>query len=68
MTYEVNLFLQKAEFPGTNPKSNVRFVGNHLEQNKMKGGNIRVSKSGIFNDKRKFEEGKIKRYLLGHNL
>ena len=34
----------------------------------MKGGNIRLMKSGIFNDKRQFEEGKIKRYSLGHNL
>ena len=68
LTYEANLFLQKAEFPGDNPKSNIRFVGNHLGQKEMKGGNIRLSKSGIFNEKRQFEEGKIKRYSLGHNL
>ena len=68
LTYEANLFLEKAEFPVDNPKSNIRFVGNHLGQKEMKGGNIRLLKSGIFNDKRQFEEGKIKRYSLGHNL
>jgi len=67
LTYEVNLFLEKAEFPG-NTKSNIRFVGNHLGKKEMKPGNIRASKVGIFNDKRQFEEGKIKRYSLGHNL
>lgn len=34
----------------------------------MKPGNITTSKVGIFNDKRQFEEVKIKRYSLGHNL
>ena len=68
LTYEANLFLEKAEFPNEFSKSNVRFVGNHFGQREMKGGNIRVKKCGIFNDKRQFEEGKIKRYSLGHNL
>ena len=62
LTYEVNLFLEKAE------KSKIRFIGNHLGKKEMKPGNIRDSKVGIFNDKRQFEEGKIKRYSLGHNL
>ena len=34
----------------------------------MKGGNIRLMKSGVFNDKKQFEEEKINRYFLGHNL
>ena len=67
LTYEANLFLEKAEFPG-NVKSKIRFVGNHLGQKEMKPGKISSSKVGIFNDKRQFEEGKIKRYSLGHNL
>ena len=67
LTYEANLFLQKAEFPDYS-KSNIRFVRNHYGQKIMKGGNIRKKKCGIFNDKRQFEEGKIKRYSLGHNL
>ena len=68
LTYEANLFLEKAEFPGEYSKSNIRFVGNHIGQKEMKGGNIRIKKCGIFNDKRQFEEGKINRYSLGHNL
>ena len=66
--YEANLFLQKAEFGGDFSKSNIRFVGNHFGQKEMNPGNIRTTKTGIFNDKRLFEEGKIKRYSLGHNL
>ena len=34
----------------------------------MKGGNIRLMKSGVFNDKKQFEEEKINRYFLRHNL
>ena len=68
LTYEANLFLEKVEFSGEYSKTNIRFVGNHPGQEEMKGGNIRTSKIGIFNDKRQFEEGKIKRYSLGHNL
>ena len=66
--YEANLFLQKAEFGGDFSKSNIRFVGNHFGQKEMNPGNIRIKKIGIFNDKRLFEKGKIKRYSLGHNL
>lgn len=66
--YEANLFLEKAEFPGEYSKTNIRFVGNHIGQKEMSPGNIRTSKEGIFNDKRQYEEGKIKRYSLGHNL
>ena len=29
LTYEANLFLEKAELPGEYSKSNIRFVGNH---------------------------------------
>ena len=68
LTYEANLFLQKAEFPGIYSKSNVRFVGNHFGQNEMKRGNISTQKCGVFNNKMYFEEGKISRFSLGHNL
>ena len=34
----------------------------------MKGGNIRIMKSGVFNDKIQLEEGNINRYSLGHNV
>ena len=68
LVYEANLFLEKAEFPGEYSKTNIRFVGNHIGQKEMSPGNIRTSKEGIFNDKRQYEEGKIKRYSLGHNL
>ena len=32
LTYEANLFLEKAEYPGDNQKSNVIFIYNHLEK------------------------------------
>ena len=50
--YETNLFLQKAEFGVDFSKSNIRFVGNHFGQKEMNPGNIRITKIGIFNDKR----------------
>ena len=65
LTYEANLFLQKAEFPGIYSKSNVKFVGNHFGQNEMKRGNISTQKCGVFNNKMYFEEGKISRFSLG---
>ena len=65
--YEANLFLKKAEFPGEYPKSNIRFVGNHIGQKIMKDGNIN-KKCGVFNNKRHFSNGKIQRFSLGHNL
>ena len=39
-----------------------------IDQREMKWCNIRIKKCGIFNDKRQFEEGKINRYSLWHNL
>ena len=68
LVYEVNLFLKKVEFPGDYPKSNIRFVGNHKGQKIMEDGNIKLKKCGIFNNKRKFKNGIIQRFSLGHNL
>ena len=37
-TYECNLFLEKAEFPGDISKTKVRFIGNHEGKKKWKQG------------------------------
>ena len=72
-TYECNLFLEFAEFPGDISKTNVRFGGNHNGTKIMKPGDISKeikgeSEFGIFNNKRIFNDGKYPMFSLGHNL
>lgn len=68
LVYETNLFLKKVEFPGDYSECNVRFFGNHKGGQIMKQGNIEEIQSGIFNNKRRFNNGEYERYSLGHNL
>ena len=68
LVYEANLFLKKAEFPGEYNESNIRFVGFHKGQNVMIPGDIEINQVGIFNNKRRFNNGAYERYSLGHNL
>ena len=68
LVYEANLFLNEVEFPGDNPKCNIRFVGNHKGDDIMEGGNIGNNKCKIFNNKRRFNKGDYERPSLGHNL
>jgi hypothetical protein len=72
-TYECNLFLERAEFPGDISKTKVRFGGNHDGKKIMKPGDISVgitgeSEFGKFNNKRLFNDGKYPMFSLGHNL
>ena len=72
-TYECNLFLESAEFPGDISKTNVRFGGNYNGKKIMKPGDIskeikEKSEFGIFNNKRVFNDGKYPMFSLGHNL
>ena len=72
-TYECNLFLESAEFPGEVSKTNVRFGGNHDGKKIMKPGDISASiteesEFGKFNNKRLFNDGKYPMFSLGHNL
>ena len=66
--YAANLFLDEVDFPGDNPKCNIRFVGNHKGDDIMKGGNIEIDKFKTFNNKRRFNKGDYERPSLGHNL
>ena len=68
LVYEANLFLNEVDFPGDNPKCNIRFVGNHKGDDIMKGGNIEIDKFKTFNNKRRFNKGDYERPSLGHNL
>lgn len=68
LVYEANLFLKKVEFPGEYSEFNVRFVREHMEKQIMNQGDIEISQEGIFNNKRRFNNGKYERYSLGHNL
>ena len=68
LVYEANLFLKKVEFPGDYTECNVRFVGNHTGKKIMSQGDIDINQCGIFNNKRRFNNGKYERYSLGHNL
>ena len=72
-TYECNLFLEKAEFPGECTKTKVRFEGNHEGKSIMKPGDINIeidgkSKFGKFNKLNKINVGKYGIFTLGHNL
>ena len=72
-TYECNLFLESAEFPGEISKTKVRFGGNHDGKKIMKPGDISIgitgeSEFGKFNNKRTFNDGKYPMFSLGHNL
>ena len=72
-TYECNLFLEHAEFPGECTKTKVRFEGNHEGKSNMQPGDISIkidekSKFGKFNNNRKFHDGKYEMFSLGHNL
>jgi hypothetical protein len=73
LTYECNLFLESAEFPGDISKTYVRFGGNHKGKKIMKPGDVSKdikdkSEFGIFNNKRLFRNGKYSMFSLGHNL
>jgi hypothetical protein len=72
-TYECNLFLESAEFPGEVSKTKVRFGGNHDGKCIMKPGDITInitekSEFGKFNKQRVFNDGKYPMFSLGHNL
>ena len=72
-TFECNLFLENAEFPGEISKTRVRFGGNHDGKSVMKPGDISInitgeSEFGKFNNKRLFNDGKYPMFSLGHNL
>ena len=72
-TYECNLFLENAEFPGKVSKTKVRFGGNHDGKKIMKPGDISSgitgeSEFGKFNNKRLFNNGKYPMFSNGHNL
>ena len=72
-TYECNLFLEKAEFPGEISKTKVRFGGDHDGKSVMIPGDINIglekdSDKGKFNHKRLFNDGKYPMFSLGHNL
>ena len=72
-TFECNLFLESAEFPGDISKTKVRFGGNHDGKRIMKPGDISIgitgeSEFGKFNNKRLFNDGKYPMFSLGHNL
>ena len=72
-SFECNLFLESAEFPGDVSKTKVRFSGNHDGKSIMKPGDISAGISGknefgIFNNKRLFTDGKYPMFSLGHNL
>ena len=72
-TFECNLFLKMAEFPGEVSKTKVRFGGNHDGKKVMLPGDINInitgeSEFGKFNNKRKFNDGKFPMFSLGHNL
>ena len=72
-TYECNLFLESAEFPGEVSKTKVRFGGNHDGKSIMKPGDITInitekSEFGKFNKQKVFNDGKYPMFSLGHNL
>ena len=66
LVYEANLFLKIVEFQGE--ECNIRFVGNYKGEKEMSDGDIRTKKCGIFNNERRFINGKVMRFSLGHNL
>ena len=73
MTYECNLFLESAEFPGDISKTKVRFSGNNNGKSYMYPGDISTgiekgSKNGKFINKRRFSDGKNEIFSLAHNL
>ena len=72
-TFECNLFLEEAEFPGETTKTEVRFGGNHEGKRFMKPGDISIelqgkNEYGKFNNNRRFNDGKHDLFSLGHNL
>ena len=72
-TYECNLFLKQAEFPGDVTKTEVRFGGEHKGKSIMEPGDIKqefigIREKGIFNGNRIFNDGKNSMFSLGHNL
>ena len=73
LTYECNLFLDSAEFPGDVSKTKVKFVGNNDGKSFMFPGDISTgiqkgSKNGKFINKRRFSDGKNEIFSLAHNL
>ena len=63
--YEMNLFLERVEFPS---KTKVRFCGNAPGEANMLKGNINNNKYLCFDESKYFNDGKHQRFSLGHNL
>ena len=68
LNYQANLFLETVEFPGGKNVNHIKFEGNHKGEQIMIPGNINIEKKGVFNNKRKFSDGKTERFSLAHNL
>ena len=72
-TYEYNLFLESAEFPGEVSKTKVRFGGEHEGKKLMKTGDISTgiigeSEFGKFIKNKIFNDGKYQMFSLAYNL
>ncbi len=68
LNYQANLFLETVEFPGGKNVNHIKFEGNHKGEQIMIPGNINIEKKRVFNNKRKFSDGKTERFSLAHNL
>ena len=68
LNYQANLFLETVEFPGGKNVNHIKFEGNHKGEQIIIPGNINIEKKRVFNNKRKFSDGKTERFYLAHNL
>lgn len=65
--YETNLFLEYADFPEVG-KLKIQFKGNDLGCEQMVPGNITEVKEKVFNEEKRFSDGKHYRPSLSHNI
>lgn len=65
--YETNLFLEFADFPEVG-KLKIQFKGNDLGCEQMVPGNISEVKEKVFNEEKRFSDGKHYRPSLSHNI
>ena len=65
--YQTNLFLQNADFPEFG-KLGIQFKGNDPGGEQMVPGNIKEIKEKVFNEEKRFSDGKHNRPSLSHNI
>ena len=65
--YQTNLFLEYADFPDVG-KLKIKFKGNDLGCEQMVPGNISEVKEKVFNEEKRFSDGKHYRPSLSHNI